>query len=382
MNSVSKLRNSGFGLVEIMVGIAIGLIGTLVMLQVGAVFEGQKRTTTSGADAQTNGAIALYMLERDLRRAGYGLNVASALGCVIKRKHEDEASTPDLILTPVTIANGSGDQPDAIRFLASSKEGFSVPAKITKDHPPEATNVFLNTVLGVENQDMIVLHEPGLNCTLFQATGIPNGTVQVHHQNSDSKWNPPSGGDIYPVGGFNIGASAINLGAIVDRTYSLDANSNLVLADYSSSENSIGTPQPLAADIVQLQAQYGFDTRTGVQADTRVDRWSEVMIDADGSGGTPGDNGDLQRIYAVRLAIVARSPVKEKPQDDGTCNITTTPPQWLNANPNEDPADPNDDDLALVVNIHPDGTANPDWKCYRYRVFDTVIPLRNLLWRE
>ena len=41
--------------------------------QLYAFFEGQKRTTSSGADAQTNSAVAMYLLERDLRQAGYGI---------------------------------------------------------------------------------------------------------------------------------------------------------------------------------------------------------------------------------------------------------------------------------------------------------------------
>ena len=45
----------GFTLVELMVGVLIGLIGTVVIFQVFAVSEGQKRTTTGGSDAQQNG---------------------------------------------------------------------------------------------------------------------------------------------------------------------------------------------------------------------------------------------------------------------------------------------------------------------------------------
>lgn len=378
MRQISKTtrQNAGFSLIEIMVGIVIGLIGVLVMMQVAAVFEGQKRTTTTGSDAQTNGAVALYMVERDMRRAGYGLSVAGALGCQVRRKFDDAGASDVLVLTPVTITDGASGLPDTVRFLASSKGGWSVPSSITKDHPSSATNIFLNTVLGVEETDMMVLYEPGKTCTLIQATGIPNGNVQVHHQNSGSKWNPPSGGDIYPAGGFDIGAQAINMGTIIDRTYSLDAASNLVLADYSSSTNTTAN-QPLAADIVQLQAQYGFDTRSGTQTDTRINTWSATMINADGAG-TTGDNGDLQRIYAIRMAVVARSAIKEKPQAGGTtCNITTAAPRWKNA----DPAD-STQDLELDVSKHPDGSANADWQCYRYRVFESVIPLRNLLWRE
>ena len=95
------------------------------------------------------------------------------------------------------------------------------------------------------------------------------------------------------------------------------------------------------------------------------------MIDAD-SSGTVGSSGDIGRIYAVRLAIVARSAVKEKADSSGTCVTTTTTsvnmPSWSGG--------------TIDVSKNPDGTANPDWQCYRYKTFETVIPLRNLIWRQ
>ncbi len=60
----------GFSLVEIMVGLGIGLLTILVIMQLFADYEGQKRTTTSGADAQGNGQIALLTME--LRYCGFG----------------------------------------------------------------------------------------------------------------------------------------------------------------------------------------------------------------------------------------------------------------------------------------------------------------------
>ncbi|HVK95151.1 MAG TPA: prepilin-type N-terminal cleavage/methylation domain-containing protein, partial [Noviherbaspirillum sp.] len=61
---------TGFSLIEIMVGLAMGMVSMVVIMQVFSVFEGGKRTTTGGADAQSNGAISLYMIERDVRMAG------------------------------------------------------------------------------------------------------------------------------------------------------------------------------------------------------------------------------------------------------------------------------------------------------------------------
>lgn len=364
-------RNSGFGLVEIMVGVAIGFIGVLVMMQVSAVFEGQKRTTTTGADAQTNGAVALYQVDRDLRRAGYGLSTATALGCTVNRTYQG-GPTPPLKLTPVTITDGINGAPDKIELLASSKSNWSVPSTITTYHPPTAANIFLNTTLGISVGDMLILYEPGKDCTLIQATNIPNGNVQVLHQSSTSKWNPPGGQNIFPAGGYNAGASAFNVGSLVDHAYSIDAKSNLVMTDYSSTTNSL-SDQMIASDIINMQAQYGFDDRP-TPADARVTKWSSTMIDADGSG-TVGDSGDLQRIYAVRIALVARSPLKERPEN-GVCNITTNNlMDWAGSIEAVNPAP------QIDLSKNPDGSANADWKCYRYRLLESVIPLRNMMWR-
>lgn len=69
-------RNSaqrGLTLVELLVGLATGLVVLLVASQVMQAFEGQKRTSTGGNDSQTNGALAVYLLEQEIRMAGYGL---------------------------------------------------------------------------------------------------------------------------------------------------------------------------------------------------------------------------------------------------------------------------------------------------------------------
>lgn len=371
--SFSTRRNHGFSLVEIMVGVAIGLLGVLIIMQVSVVFEGQKRTTTTGADAQTNGVTALYTVERDVRRAGYGLSVPGALGCKVKRYY-DTAAIDDLSLAPAVITNGASGAPDSIRILSSSKASWSLPSRITVEHPATATNIFLNTTLGMEEGDLLVAYEPG-NCTLMQATGIPNGNVQVHHQNT-SKWNPPGGSNIFPAGGYSVGAQVLNLGALIDHTYSLDnKSSDLKLTEFSSTTNT-STTRAITSDIVNMQAEYGFDKRAGVQASPIVsdDGWSATMIDADGNGIT-GDAGDIERMVAVRMAVVARSPLMEKPNASGVCDITietavagrtVNKPTWAGGD--------------IDVSKNPDGTANVNWKCYRYKTFENTIPLRNLLW--
>jgi len=74
-------REAGMSLVELMVGMAIGLIGIVIITHLYLTNEDYKRSTAGAGTAQTNGAIALYTMERDLRMAGYGLNHSGALGC-------------------------------------------------------------------------------------------------------------------------------------------------------------------------------------------------------------------------------------------------------------------------------------------------------------
>jgi type IV pilus assembly protein PilW len=74
-----KLRNlretvGGMSIIELMVAMALALIGTVVIFQVYAVNEEVRRSSTSGSDEQTNGLQALMLIERQLRHAGFGIN--------------------------------------------------------------------------------------------------------------------------------------------------------------------------------------------------------------------------------------------------------------------------------------------------------------------
>ena len=98
------------------------------------------------------------------------------------------------------------------------------------------------------------------------------------------------------------------------------------------------------------------------------------MIDAD-NDGVIGGAGDYQRIGSVRLAVVARSKSAEKPDAAGQCRATTVQPTvFASAAPATVAASP------VQVNVAVAGDTL-DWKCYRYRVFETIVPIRNAQWR-
>ncbi len=95
-SSNPRNNHAGFSLVDIMVGMVLGLLGTIVIFQVFSVSESIKRTTTSGGEAQQNGAAGLFILQRALKASGYGIN------------------SNDVNPTPVQITVGAGGTPDTI----------------------------------------------------------------------------------------------------------------------------------------------------------------------------------------------------------------------------------------------------------------------------
>src|SRR5258708_29197128 len=91
--TLSRARQAGFTMIEILIGMIIGLVGIVVIMQVFAVSEGFKRTASSGTDAQINGGLALYLLERDIRTSGYIINSILPLGCTTVRVWNNAAGT-------------------------------------------------------------------------------------------------------------------------------------------------------------------------------------------------------------------------------------------------------------------------------------------------
>ena len=124
-----RIRNAGFSLVELMVAVVIGLIGTVVMFQVFAVSESYKRTTVSGGDAQQNGSVALFTMERDLRNAAHGQTPLIALGRPMYTwSNPSNTVLPPVIFRPLTIKPGIGS--DSIEVNYSTSTGLTAPTPI------------------------------------------------------------------------------------------------------------------------------------------------------------------------------------------------------------------------------------------------------------
>jgi len=198
-------RNRGFGLVEIMVGLVIGMITSLIVFQVFEVTERQKRTATGGADAQTNGAYALYMMERDIRMAGFGLenDVAGQCGVGKLFSYYGGQTPPGPIVgldAPASVMiedGGAGsDQIHIVYYSNPADATINFPAQTNIDQAmPNPAAVFkVRSVDGCKPGELgLAIQEDG-NCALFGITAVskntgPNNEQQIHHQTNNGAEN-------------------------------------------------------------------------------------------------------------------------------------------------------------------------------------------------
>ena len=347
----STYSQAGFSLVEILVGLVIGLLATLVIMQVFAVFEGQKRTTTGTADAQTNGSIALYTIAHELQMAGYGLLPAtdSPLECTTLAF----GATGITDISPVTITDGgaAAGASDSISIRYATSASGGVPSPITA--PPAGNNATIDNNLGCQVDDIAMIVN-GTSCNLTKVTALPD-FITITLQD--------------PTGAI-VDANLSCLGAWNVTVFGV--NPNYDPADPANSQAYLErNGAPSVADIVNMQAQYGVSASA---SSNQVTQW----VDASGATWAAPTVADRNRIKAVRIAVVARNGLLEKDNVSNACSsLTADAPTGLCAW-SATSASPLISSPAPAIDLSND----PVWRRYRYRVFETIVPLRNMIWSK
>jgi type IV pilus assembly protein PilW len=347
-----RAAQAGFTLVEIMVGLAIGMLTTLIILQVFSVFETQKRTTTGSADAQTSGTIALFNMERELQGAGYPLQsagypviptVISPLKCTTLTVNGIAASSV-AGLSPVVITDG-GTGSDTLNLRYGDSAMGGIPSMIAS---MVGSTVTLDSNFGCKAGDKTLITN-GTACAISSASAVTAAstvpsTVTLSNTTSavagaylacvGQKWHEV----IYKVNGENL-----------EREDLSDASPAFV---------------PVVPGIVNLQAQYGI---SATATSNTVTSW----VDATGGTWAAPTVADRNRIKAIRVAVVARNAkIGSGVVTNPTCPTTGTATglcAWEGSASSPAPT-------AIL--------SGPDWQQYRYRVFDTIIPLRNVIWSK
>ncbi|UUZ78542.1 PilW family protein [Polaromonas sp. P1(28)-13] len=195
-------------------------------------------------------------------------------------------------------------------------------------------------------------------------TQVQGAALKLQHNPGDATtYNPTvsfQNTNAWPA--YSAGAKILKIGQLISHAYTVNASNQLALTDYSTPSASASFI--LAADIVKLKAQYGV-------ADVSSQDVNDWVNASAATGWNTLDSAKVKRIKAIRLVIVARSSKKEGADVTSTCTnvsggVNNGPCAWSDTT-----ADP-----APVIDL----SSNTDWKKYRYRVYQTIIPIRNVIW--
>jgi type IV pilus assembly protein PilW len=123
----------------------------------------------------------------------------------------------------------------------------------------------------------------------------------------------------------------------------------------------------LVTGIVSLRAVYGQDT--DVPIDGRINLWTRNAL---------ASSANVMSTLAVALEVTAKSTLKEKPSSGTTCDTTTNAARPDKTQDWFGPALISDSTSAgAQIDL---STSAADWQCYRYKLFQTSVPLRNMIW--
>ena len=396
--ATSRRRSQGLSLIETLVGLAIALIAMLIVFQVFSASGERSRTTTSGSDAQVAGSLALFQLDRDLKMAGMGFGllpptgVAGGVGGCTLNAYNSALAVADVNfpLMPVQIIQGV----DALGVVNGSPAQIAVTygdsayfALARHFNASTTTSKKLDTRDAFQLGDIVLVTSSDINnvgsCAMVEITGVPapDDTFTINHAQGGTYTSVYTGAGTVPT--MNAAAGVNTLVAATGFVYNLGprpqrklwqvrpagaAGANLLVWNDTLHSD---TQTQVTEGVVNLQAEYGVDDGCGAVCIAALLAAGAVANDGiiSPTEWTITAPADPTRLLAVRFAVLARSQQYEKTA------VTTVAPFWAN-------------DAAghsfTMFNV--DGTADStpgnanDWRHYRYRVYESAVPLRNLIW--
>jgi type IV pilus assembly protein PilW len=386
----ARRSRSGFSIVELMVSVVIGMLAIMFATRLITGGEQTKQSALGGSDAMQNGMLAMFAMTNDANQAGYGLNDPIIVGCDTIFSDDSNYTMASATVGGATVhplaaaVIQSGTNSDVVSFYSGSSMTGTASVRLLADYTGGTTATIDREPFGFAPKDVIVVAPEAVGtakCALAQVSGTSAVGAAAPFVNfgegADQRFNSGELGAQYKLNAtrmFNLGPGD----KLSFHTWSVSSDNFLQLRA-TDMAGSGATPAIITDNIVSIKAQYGFDTRTGIlftpESGIRVMRWSSTMVDADGDG-VAGNAGDYQHVAAVRLAVVARSKMPERPSPGATCAATTTALKlFAAAEPSGVPAVP------VTLDLSGSADAAVDWTCYRYRVFETIVPIRNAAWR-
>lgn len=366
-------RQLGMTIIELLIGLTIGLVASVVIVQVFSQSEVHRRSAAGAADAQQAGTLASWRLMRDLRMAGAGLQHGATLwGCPLRAWRNGSVLLPRpsawpapfagfpsaLPLAPIAVADGGGSNPDAILVTSARGGAGSAPLPVSV---VGATSLNATTSVAYGPSDLLLVADTGTvsECHVGQvsaAYAAPVGAPAprlIPLTAAGSGYTGPDGFSTLPAA---RDYAAVNLGRTPSMVMYGITDRTLVQMDVLQTDG-VAVPTVHAENVENLQVLLGVDDGGGggIANDNVIDRWvspaTAGFVAADLLGGAMG----ALQVKAIRIALVMRS--AEPSQREGPTQVVVFP----------------DMPTSLQV-VLPIPAAE---RAHSRQVYDLVIPLRN-----
>lgn len=350
-SSRNRRTQRGVSLVEIMVGVIVALLIGLAATGSAAVFTASQRQGIGAGGMSVNANTALAALKGEAATAGLGFFGDSKFLCYALDLSVGSSVKYDAgSFAPVRVtADGSNSKIDMV-YATSVDSGANVLLKGTSD----GSSATLASLLPVSTGQTVLLSPgtPGTTkpCVVRTVTAITDATDTSSQILSFANTGTYNGAAFTTTPSFSADPGKDRIALIGDLHWSRYSVSNgkLIL------ERPLdGTSATLMRNVVSFQVQYGI-TGTGT-GDTTLAGWQS----ASGTDFASISGATVERVRALRIGLVTRSPQREKPDASGNCAASTAKPTLFGAT------------------VEPDVT---DWQCWRFRSAVVVVPLRNFVW--
>ena len=336
----------GLSLVELMVGLVVGLLVSLAAGGSAQLFNATQRQGLGVGSGSVNAASALAAIKGDVANVGLGFFGDSKYGCAsLNLSTGITLRSNGAVFSPVQATRSGANDVLDIVYGSEVSAGAAVPLALSSTGSDATLASLLPATVG---QAVLLAPLDGVSsCTVrsVTATTVPTaadkqllsfGAAGSHNQVAFT--TPVT----YPAKSL-----AALLGTLQWNRYSV-ASGNLVITRVLDGSTAI-----LLRNVIALRIEYG--TSAAAAGSTTLDAWQ----DPSDVGWTAIGSGNIARVRALRIGIVVRSAQREKANASGTCEASSAKP------------------VLFSNTIEPDVT---DWRCYRYRSAVIVAPLRNVVY--
>lgn len=325
-------RQRGFNLIELLIGLTISLMGLAAVSQVMMTFSKKRNAITQTMAAQDNGVMALYRMEKEISQAGYGLMAVTGLPTLQTCATITDGANSFSPVPVQIVDNGAGNSDEIRLVYAYTTSGLpGTELNASGGYTMTSTQYNVRANVGFSVGDKVVATN---NCIVTTVNSVASQLAIGFNPAQTASTNSGYVANLGPNG-------------IVGRHFAVTSGA-LTMGEYPAY-----TANNLVDEIVYLKAQYGLAANSTA---TVVSSWV--------SGSTAINSGNVARLIAVRVGVVARSALRENETID---------------QPNPLPLLPEVTDSG-GVSIGAAATYSVPDARYRYRAYSTVIPLKNVIW--